>query len=338
MVDARRSAQRRQFVRQAGWADAVESLLAGDASFRRYYRLRRGGQTAVVMDAPPPQEDVRPFVAIGRHLHALGFSAPAILAEDPADGFLLLEDLGDATYARVMNTQPVPVGGDEASLYALATDVLVALHGHGPRAVPSGLAAYDGDALIDAAMLLPEWYLPASAGRVASEAETASYRAAWRDVLRSMPAEPETLVLRDFHQDNLMWLRGRSDIQACGLLDFQDAQRGHAAYDLMSLIEDARRDIDPALRAAMLDRYVASAGIGDRAGFEAAFAILGAQRHARVIGLFVRLLRRDGKPIYLPHLPRVWRLFERSLAHPALTPLRHWVDRHVPPAKRVLAI
>jgi aminoglycoside/choline kinase family phosphotransferase len=168
-------------------------------------------------------------------------------------------------------------------------------------------------------------------------AEIESYRAAWRDTLASMPAAAETLLLRDFHQDNLMWLRHRPGIRACGLLDFQDAQRGHAAYDLVSLIEDARRDIAPDLHAAMLDRYLVGAGVGDRAGFSAAFAMLGAQRHARVIGLFVRLLKRDGKPGYLPHLPRVWRLFERSLMHEALTPLRCWVDGHLPPAKRVLA-
>jgi aminoglycoside/choline kinase family phosphotransferase len=152
-----------------------------------------------------------------------------------------------------------------------------------------------------------------------------------------MPAAADTLLLRDFHQDNLMWLPDRAGIRACGLLDFQDAQRGHPAYDLASLIEDARRDIDPGLHAAMLDRYLIGAGVRDRAAFAAAFAILGAQRHARVIGLFVRLLKRDGKPTYLPHLPRVWRLFDRSLAHVALTPLRAWVDRHVPPAKRVVA-
>lgn len=338
MAEPDRAIARSAFVRRAGWGDAAPSLLAGDASFRRYYRLRRGPHSAVVMDAPPPQEDVRPFIAIGRHLRALGFSAPDILAEDPDHGFLLLEDLGDDTFAQVMERHPPPPGGDERALYALATDVLVALHGMGSRALLPGLAAYSGEALIEAAMLLPEWYLPAADGHPASDTAIATYRAAWRAVLAALPAAPDTLLLRDFHKDNLMWLPRRPGIAACGLLDFQDAQRGHAAYDLMSLIEDARRDIDPALRAAMLDRYLVGAGVGDRAAFEAAFAILGAQRHARVIGLFVRLFRRDGKPIYLPHLPRVWRLFERSLAHEALTPLRAWVDGHLPPARRVLAL
>lgn len=336
MAEPMRAIELASFIRRVGWDDAVQTLLAGDASFRRYYRLRRARDSVVVMDAPPPQEDVRPFIAVGRHLHALGFSAPEILAEDVKAGFLLLEDLGDDTFARVMEQRPPSPGGDEAMLYALATDVLIALHGLGARALLPGLVAYSDEALIDAAMLLPEWYLVAVEDRPASGDDIESYRAAWRAVLDAMPTAPDTLLLRDFHKDNLMWLPQRPGIAACGLLDFQDAQRGHAAYDLMSLIEDARRDIAPALRAAMLDRYIAGAGVRDRADFEAAFAILGAQRHARVIGLFVRLLRRDGKPIYLPHLPRVWRLLERSLAHEALTPLRRWVDGHIPPHKRGL--
>ncbi len=336
MAEPQRRAQRRGFARRAGWGDARESLLAGDASFRRYYRLTRGTESAVLMDAPPPQEDVRPFVTVGRHLGALGFSAPAILAEDAAAGFLLIEDLGDDTYARVLARKPPPPGGDETSLYALATDVLVHLHGFGARALLPGLTAYAGDALIEAAMLLPEWWLPAVEGRPATEGELESYRGAWHAVLAAMPAARHTLLLRDFHQDNLMWLPQRPGIRACGLLDFQDAQLGHPAYDLVSLIEDARRDIAPTLHATMLDRYCVGAGAADRKDFKAAFAILAAQRHARVIGLFVRLLKRDGKPDYLQHLPRVWRLFEQALAHETLTPLRVWVDRHVPPLRRVL--
>ena len=337
-LDPTRREQLSGFLARNGLGSASFEALSTDASGRRYFRLSGAGASRIVMDAPPPREDVRPFVAVGRHLHGLGFSAPAILAEDPASGFLLLEDLGDDTYARVMALRPLPAGGDEASLYALATDVLVALHGFGARALLPGLVPYTGEALIDATMLLPEWYLPAVDGHAAMVDDIDSWRAAWRDVLAAMPAAPDTLVLRDFHQDNLMWLRDRPGIRACGLLDFQDALRGHPAYDLASLIEDARRDIDPGLRAAMLDRYLVAAGARDRAAFEAAFAILGAQRHARIIGLFVRLLKRDGKPGYLPHLPRVWRLFERSLAHEALTPLRRWVDGRVPPAKRVFTI
>lgn len=328
-----RADSRAVFVKSAGWADAAESLLAGDASFRTYYRLtRRTGPhagTAVVMDAPPPQEDVRPFVRIARHLLALGLSPPKILAEDTERGFLLIEDLGDDTFARVLT-----FGGDELALYARAADALAALHNSGPEALLPDLTAYAGEALIEAAMLLPEWYLPAATGRSASADAIAAYRSAWHASLANMPTHAETLLLRDFHKDNLIWLPDRPGVRACGLLDFQDAQRGHPAYDLVSLIEDARRDVAPAVYSAVLDRYLVQAGVRDRRAFDTAFHLLGAQRHARVIGLFVRLLQRDGKPDYLPHLPRVWRLFDRALNHEALTPLRGWVARHLPPPRR----
>jgi aminoglycoside/choline kinase family phosphotransferase len=296
---------RADFVRRAGWGDAGERLLAGDASFRKYFRLSRPRASAVVMDAPPPQEDVRPFVRIGRHLIKLGLSAPAIHAIDEANGFLLLEDLGDDTFARVL-----AAGGEEAELYARATDVL-----------------------IDAAMLLPEWYLPAASGRPTPVEETTAYRAAWRACLANLPPMADTLLLRDYHKDNLLWLPARSGVKACGLLDFQDAQQGHPSYDLVSLIEDARRDVAPAVHAACLARYLGETGL-DATDFAAGFALMAAQRHARIIGLFVRLLERDGKPEYLPHLPRVWRMFERALRHEALQPLRAWVDRLLPPELR----
>lgn len=330
---ADRAAARQAFVAASGWGDAQESLLAGDASFRTYYRLVRGTHSAVVMDAPPPQEDVRPFVRLARHLRALGLSAPEILAVDEDQGFLLEEDLGDSTYARWFSDAHRD-DRDEWAMYSLATDVLVHLAAKGTDAIPPGLASYTGDALIDAAMLLPEWYLPQATGRSATAGELQSYRAAWRDCLRSLPSSPTTLVLRDYHQDNLLWLRDRPGVRACGLLDFQDATTGHPAYDLMSLVEDARRDIAGALRGEMIRRYLDRAGVTDSQGFMAAFAILGAQRHARVVGLFIRLLRRDGKPTYLPHLPRVWRLLERSLQHDAMAPLRHWIDAHIPRDRR----
>jgi aminoglycoside/choline kinase family phosphotransferase len=324
---------RADFIRRAGWGDADERLLAGDASFRKYFRLTRSGGTMVVMDAPPPQEDVRPFVRIGRHLTQLGFSAPAIHAEDPKNGFLLLEDLGDDTFARVLEA-----GGDEGELYGRATDLLVALHRAGSRVLLPGLGAYAGEALIDAAMLLPEWYLSAATGRDTPPEEIAQYRAVWRACLAHMPSSADTLLLRDYHKDNLIWLPTRPGMRACGLLDFQDAQHGHPSYDLVSLIEDARRDVSPNVYAACLDRYIGEAGLGDASDFKTGFALMAAQRHARVIGLFVRLLKRDGKPEYLPHLPRVWRMFECALQHDALEPLRAWVDRLLPPPLRRIGL
>ena len=329
MSKTERDLLRAEFVQSAGWGNAGERLLAGDASFRKYYRLTRPRESAVVMDAPPPQEDVRPFVRIARHLIALGLSAPQILAEDAEHGFLLIEDFGDDTYARVL-----AAGGDEAELYGRATDVLVELYRVGEKSLLPGLGAYAGDALIEAAMLLPEWYLPEATGKPTPPEETAAYVAAWKECLAALPATGETLLLRDYHKDNLLWLPGRPGVKACGLLDFQDAQRGHPSYDLVSLIEDARRDVAPKVHADCLQRYITQAGIANGAGFRTGFALMSAQRHARIIGLFVRLLRRDGKPDYLPHLPRVWRMFERSLQHEALSPLRRWVDRLLPPALR----
>ncbi len=182
-------------------------------------------------------------------------------------------------------------------------------------------------------MLLPEWYLPAAIGRPTREEEAADYRAVWRTCLANLPAMPDTLLLRDYHKDNLLWLPERPGVRACGLLDFQDAQQGHCSYDLVSLIEDARRDVSPDVHAACLARYVGETGVVGK-DFAAGFALMAAQRHARIIGLFVRLLKRDGKPDYLPHLPRVWRLFENALRHEALAPLRGWVDRLLPPPLR----
>ena len=323
-----RAALRAAFVAQAGWGDAMERLLAGDASFRKYFRLTRRGQTVVVMDSPAAHEPVEPFVRIGRHLLAMGLSAPEILAEDQANGFLLLEDLGDDTFARVLAK-----GADEAELYARATDVLVTVHAAPDHGRLPGLGAYEGEALIEAAILVPEWYLPEATGRPTTTEQTESYRAAWRQCLANLPFGASCLLLRDYHKDNLLWLPDRPGVRACGLLDFQDAQRGHPSYDLVSLVEDARRDVSPAVQTACMARYLAATGL-DPKDFRTGFALMAAQRHARIIGLFVRLLRRDGKADYLPHLPRVWRMFERAVAHPALEPLRRWFDHHLPPPTR----
>jgi aminoglycoside/choline kinase family phosphotransferase len=269
-------------------------------------------------------------VRIGRHLLALKLSAPEIFAVDEANGFLLLEDLGDDTFARMLDK-----GGDEKALYERATDVLAAVHAAPEHGLLPGLGDYTGEALIEAAMLLPEWYLPEASGRPTPGEEIASYRAAWRLALSHLPAGGQTLLLRDYHKDNLLWLPQRRGVRACGLLDFQDAQRGHASYDLVSLIEDARRDVSPAAHEACLARYIAETGL-DAADFRTGVALMAAQRHARIIGLFVRLLRRDGKPDYLQHLPRVWRMFERALKHEALEPVRRWVDRLLPaPMRRI---
>ncbi|MBL8661080.1 MAG: phosphotransferase [Rhodospirillales bacterium] len=329
---AERASQVARFLATEGWDASALRPLAGDASFRTYSRLHDGRRRAVLMDAPPEREDVRPFVRMAEHLRGLGLSAPKIYAADPGAGLLLLEDLGDETFTRLLTTD-----ADEVALYALAVDVLSYLHRlPADRAVPSGLPLYDICRLVDEALLLVDWHLPAVLAQPLPPEARAAYVAVWEMILPTVMAQPPSLVLRDFHIDNLLRLQERAGIAACGLLDFQDAATGAAAYDLMSLLEDARRDIAEPLRAAMLIRYRESALPYDVKGFETTYAILSAQRHAKVIGIFTRLSRRDQKHSYLSHIPRVWRLLERALEHPSLAPVAGWFKRHVPEDRRVI--
>ena len=313
---------RRAFLEKTGWGDASVDALPGDASFRRYFRLG-GERPAMLMDAPPPHEDVRPFIAVARHLNALGLSAPAILAADDDLGFAVIEDFGDATYTRL-----IAGGADPEPLYELAVDVLAHLHTHDDAAA-IGVPPYDESRLLEEASLLVDWYRPKLLGADTPEDVRASYLAAWSDVIRNLPAGPETLVLRDYHVDNLMIVDGRDGVGRCGLLDFQDALIGHPAYDLMSLVEDARRDVPDDLRARLLERYVSMYPAARAPGFEDWFSVLAAQRHAKVAGIFVRLLVRDGKAVYLPHVPRVVRLLKRALGAPPLAPVAAWFERHL---------
>ena len=318
------------FLAAAGWGTAQRRVLAADASFRRYERLSRDGETAVLMDAPPPHENVAAFNRIARQLLDLGLSAPRPFAVDEAAGLMLLEDLGDKTFTRALADNT-----DERQLYPLAVDVLIALHrAWQPDSAPA-LPPYDDTRLLDEALLLPDWALPAVHGKkMAAEARDA-YIAAWRAVLPRASAVPDCLVLRDYHVDNLMLLDDRASTAACGLLDFQDAVIGPRSYDLVSLLEDARRDIAPDLAAAMVEHYLAAFPDLDRAAFLDSYAVLGAQRAAKIIGIFTRLDQRDGKPLYLRHIPRVWRLLQADLAKPVLAPVQAWFDRHVPAADRI---
>lgn len=317
----------RDFLEGAGWGGARRLALAGDASFRRYERLEEGGRRAVLMDAPPEHEDVRPFSDLSAHLLRLGYSAPRVLSANLPGGLLLLEDLGDDTFTRLL-----AAGADEAGLYRLAVDLLIDLHSR-EHAVPPWLPPYDDARLLAEVMLLPEWYAPEALGAPLSPSARAEYERLWRELFPVARTVPDTLVLRDFHVDNLMRLP-RPGLAACGLLDFQDAVAGPLPYDLMSLLEDARRDVDPVLAATLRERYLRAMPGLDRAAFGASWAVLAAQRHAKVIGIFTRLWRRDGKPQYLRHIPRVWRLLEQALAHPELAPMRAWMDLHLPPEIR----
>ena len=313
----------RGFLDAQGWAGIEPTPLAGDASFRKYFRLTDGARRAVLMDAPPTHEDVRAFAKLAGHLRGLGLSAPHVEAIDTHAGFLLLEDLGDETFTRAL-----AAGGSEAVLYAAATDVLIALHAH-PAQSHVDCPDYDQAVLDREAALLIDWFLPEWSARGLDAEARAAYFAAWHRVYPLTAIGGKALVLRDFHVDNLIRLP-REGVAACGLLDFQDALIGPPAYDLASLIGDARRDVSPEIARACVERYLAARSGLDARAFEAALAVLSAQRNAKIVGIFVRLFRRDGKPQYLKHLDRVWRLLDCDLAHPALEPVRAWFQRHVP--------
>jgi aminoglycoside/choline kinase family phosphotransferase len=301
------------FLSANGWGGAAISPVAGDASFRRYFRASDGARSAILMDAPPPHEDPRPFIAIAKWLVERGFAAPAIQGVDLAQGLVLIDDFGDVRMRETVDAVPERALG----LYQAAIDVLIRLRDHAAGDVPP----YDAAVLHREANLLTEWYCPA----IGIIPDQAGYDAAWEAVFDVALAGPRVTVLRDYHAENLMLI---GDGDTLGLLDFQDALAGHPAYDLVSLLQDARRDVDPALEAAMLDRYRRITGEGQ--DFDAAYHVLGAQRNAKIVGIFTRLWRRDGKPRYAALCPRVWRYLERDLAHPALAPVKAWFDANVP--------
>lgn len=330
-----RSRAQQAFLATHGWARARLTPLAQDASARRYWRLSGDGaggagkRRAVLMDAPPPGR-VDSFITVTRHLQRLGARVPAIVAADRARGFLLLEDLGDRTFARLLAE-----GFDEFALYRLAVDALTAIRRH-PRATAIDLPEYDLQRALAEANLLLDWYLPSRLQRPVTAPARAEFARIIEELLADLPPLPPTLVLRDFHIDNLM-LCGDGDGDAgdgdgdaaageCALLDYQDALIGSPAYDLASLLEDARRDISPALARAMNDRYLAQNPDLDPAALRRHAAFWSAQRHCKVAGIFTRLHLRDGKNAYLRHLPRVLNLLRHRLRDTHLSPLRDWLN------------
>lgn len=330
-----RQASIQRFLQGAGWADAEIAPLAGDASRRRYLRLRNSsGVPAVLMDAPPhPETRTRSFAAITVWLRGHGFSAPGPIAADLDEGFMLLEDLGDDLYVHVAKARPE----SELSLYSAAVDLLADLAdipapkavGHGANAVD--LRPYDGPELLREARLVPEWYLPGATGQAVSADLASEYDALVNEATAGVAAANDRVVLRDYHAENLIWRPERRGIRRVGLLDYQDAMAGHAAYDLMSLLEDARRDTSEGLQQAMIRHFLDRRPDLQEERFRADYAALAAVRNLKIVGIFARLAMRDRKPRYVDFLPRVWTHLVRDLSHPALSPLRMWVEAHVPP-------
>ena len=320
------------FLTRIGWDGATRHMLAGDASFRRYERVEYRGTIAVLMDAPPPWEDVRPFQAVTVQLADFGLTVPTILAADEVEGFLLLEDLGDVSFTRLLTAEPTR----EREIYGAATDALIALY----RASQTGVARlaqtlkpYDHAVYLREAALFAEWFLPQLVGIEQAQVLRREFLAIWQRILTETPLQQTCLTHRDYHADNLFWLNDRLGHSAVGMIDYQDALLGDPAYDLASLLEDARRDV--AQETAQHCLAVFAEALGESAvAFSTRYAVLAAQRNAKIIGIFARLAVRDGKAHYTHYLPRVWAHFTRDLAHPQLAALRAFVDHYVPVSAR----
>jgi aminoglycoside/choline kinase family phosphotransferase len=335
----------RTFLDAAGWGDTAREPLTGDASARKYIRLSEGDRTAILMDASRQPEIIAPFIRIESHLRQLGFSAPEILARDETGGLLLLEDFGDTTFAQLLEkarrsrgnetqmecgkrkaesgnvSEPPHVGCySSEQLFSLATDVLIALHRH-PQAIPENLRAYAPEQMLADIELFLDWCTPEI-----SDAGRAEFCIAWREVLPVAHEVPASLLLRDYHAANLMLLPDRDGIRRVGLLDFQDAYQGPVTYDLVSLLEDARRAVPEDLRKHMISRYLAQFPSLDRGAFETSLAILAALRHTRVLAIFEKL-SREGKTDYKTlHSPRVECLLQTALRHPILAGVKRWFE------------
>ncbi|MFZ4125994.1 MAG: aminoglycoside phosphotransferase family protein [Rickettsiales bacterium] len=314
-----------RFLVEHGYEGAVRTMLAGDASFRRYERVTHEGRVMVLMDAPPPWENVSPFIHVTKLLQASGASVPEILATDENEGFLLLEDLGDGIFTRLLRDNPAL----EQEFYLAAIDALLAIQRTPHPALPS----YDVAVYLRELGLFAEWFLPQIHGLERAKALREEWLSLWLPIIVNSGLEQSVVVHRDYHADNLLWLPERQAHARVGMLDYQDALLGDAAYDLVSLLEDARRGVLPDTVRSCYEYFIAHSG-ADASAFATRYAVLGAQRNAKIIGIFTRLCVRDGKPHYLDYLPRVWGHFLNDISHPILTPIRQFVDAYVSPEWR----
>ena len=320
MTDRQTAAQ--EFLGACGWGAAQRAYLSGDASDRSYDRLWQNGKTAVLMDAPPGKgDDPADFIRIADYLRGIGLSAPAIYARDLAQGFLLIEDLGDDLFARLLQVDPAR----EVALYSAAAGVLRHLHRHPP---PAGLPDLSAADWAEAAAFAYDWYARAVTGRVPARRD--QFTAVLAAALVAHADGPRVMIMRDYHAENLLDLPGREGMARVGLLDFQLAQMGQPAYDLVSLIQDARRDVSASAAQAAVAVFARDRGESAE-DLDRSIAILGAQRALRILGIFARLCPVAGKPGYVEKIPRVWGQLQANLRHPALAELRALCEADLPP-------
>ncbi len=304
------------FLDKAGWGQSSAKPLAGDASTRQYQRLSLNGKTAILMQ--DPDGDVELFARLSRHLTDLGLSAPQIFAQAP--GLLLLEDLGDGLIANLSSD-----ANTEKTLYLAAVDLLLELHKH---PAPTGIPVASPQTLAQMTDLAFDCYADGAGMPVSGARDQAI--AAFVPILESYGAPDNIMILRDYHAENVLWLPDRQGAAKAGLLDFQDALVGHRAYDLISLLEDARRDVCPATVKACINHYLANSSL-DASAFRASLCVLGAQRNLRILGVFARLAATRGKPHYVDLIPRVWAHLQTDLQHPTLAPIKSILDKALPP-------
>jgi aminoglycoside/choline kinase family phosphotransferase len=325
-----RESLRENFIKVNGWTDASCFFLAGDCSNRHYYRLNKpDGTTAVLMDAYGDNEHIAPFIKIAELLGSLGCSAPKVLGYDMPQRFILLEDLGDATF-----TYCLKQGMDPTPLYETAVDALIQIHQNFDVSLCPDLPAYGTEEMLTKNNQFLDWYYPRIHGTDVTQPIKDAWTDSWHEAFKILNNARKTLILRDFHVDNLLWLKDRKDHQRCGLLDFQDAALGGQSYDLVSLFEDVRQDVDQVMAKKLIQKYLSHFSYLDEEAFMAQYYTLGAQRITRIIGVFSRMLIQDKRPHYMAFLPRAWKWLENDLKHDNLLDIRRWFDTHIPPEKR----
>ncbi|MHA1540107.1 MAG: aminoglycoside phosphotransferase family protein [Alphaproteobacteria bacterium] len=313
-----------QFLQKNNYADWAHDLLPCDASNRCYARLIKADKTVLFMDSSEEKSAFKNYLHVAEYLRKYHLSVPDIYAQDAAEGLAVIEDFGVESFTKILETNPEM----EETLYAAAMDVLIHLHKQDTKSVD--LPPYDVEKLLEETQILPDYFVPYQESILNQDA-VQNYQEIWRDLLINITAQGENFfILRDYHIDNIIWLETReTDAKKCGLLDFQDAVLGSRVYDIVSLLQDARRDISEALEQKMLTEYFAAFPDLDPAAFMENYFIIGAQRHCKVLGIFARLHLRDGKPIYLKHLPRVENYLKRCIARePKLSDLKNWMEVH----------